>query len=236
MYSDLLTFIKGLPLQEGADPVLPKSFQSLLPIDALQSIFSGINDSVRIATAIITLILALLACFLGYRLARFFMSLTGFMAGAYIGYKIGTQALNLQRPLTIVCAVVAGLALSVLAYRIYTAGIFILCAFLGFIAAATLLPFSGDLQFFLSVLSGFIIGALAVKYLRPVIILSSAIAGGFTASEMIVKVCTLMSLYKFTYFTSGGLTLIICVLGIAVQFLTTSDKESKKKKKKKKKE
>ena len=158
------------------------------------------------------------------------------MAGAYIGYKIGTQALNLQRPLTIVCAVVAGLALSVLAYRIYTAGIFILCAFLGFIAAATLLPFSGDLQFFLSVLSGFIIGALAVKYLRPVIILSSAIAGGFTASEMIVKVCTLMSLYKFTYFTSGGLTLIICVLGIAAQFLTTSDKESKKKKKKKKKE
>ena len=119
-----------------------------------------------------------------------------------------------------------------LAYWIYRAGIFILCFALAFMAAASLLPFTGDIQFFLSTLTGFIIGSLALKYIRPVIIVTSAIVCGFSAAGLLVKVSELLGIYTFSHISMAGLTVIVCVLGMAVQFLTTSDPARKPKKRK----
>ena len=100
-------------------------------------------------------------------------------------------------------------------------------------AAAALLPFTGDLQFFLSVLIGFIVGSLAVKFIRPVIIFSSAIVGGCISAGLIANICSYMNVYTFSKFTSGAMTLVICILGIMIQLLTTSDEDEEKRKMKK---
>lgn len=234
MISDFLTFLKNLPFPSpGSGSILPDSFREQIPLDSIFSFFSDMNNSVKIAGAGVTLILALIACFLGYKLAKLFMSITGFLAGCIIGLTVGYKVLKLGTPLTALCTLAGGILLSLLAYRIYVAGIFILCFILAFIAAAALLPLNGDIQFFLSTLIGFIIGSLAVKFIRPVIIFSSALTGGWIASGLIVTLCEQMNIYTFTHFTSGGLTLILCLLGILVQFFTTSDEDEVKRRKKK---
>lgn len=236
MYSDFITFFKSLPFHAaGAKDILPESIRDLIPMDSLSSLMAEMNDSMKILGASVTLIIALLACFFGYKFAKAFMSLTGFLAGVIIGLTISWQILKLGTPLILLSTLFGGIILSVFAFRVYTAGIFILCFILAFIAAAALLPFAGDIQFFLSTLTGFVIGSLSVKYIRPVIILLSAVVGGSTAAGLITSLCEHMHVYTFSKFSSGGLTLIICLLGILIQFLTTSDKDEEKRRQKREK-
>ena len=236
MYQDFITFLKTLFTQSSnAGSILPDNLKEQIPVDSIKALSSQMDDTVKLAGAVVTLVLALLACFLGYKLARLFMSITGFTAGAVIGYLIASRVLKVGTGLTVLIVLAGGILLSLFSYRIYMAGIFILCFFLAFIAAAALLPFTGDLQFFLSTLIGFIVGFLSMKFIRPVIILLSAIVGGSIAGGLITTVCGFMNIYTFSKFSSGGLTILVCCLGILVQFLTTSDEDEEKRRKKREK-
>lgn len=234
MTQDIITFFQSLlndPM--GAESILPESMKDLIPVDSISSMTAQLSDTAKLTGTVITLVLALLACFLGYKLARVFMTITGFGAGLMIGWLIATQVLKVNGWLITLCTIAGGVLFALFSYWIYVVGIFVLCFMLAFVAAAALLPFSGDLQFFLSTLIGFLVGALAIKFIRPVIIFSSAIVGGSIASGLIASICQHMNVYTFSKFTAGGMTLIICILGIIVQLLTTSDADEEKRKMKK---
>lgn len=232
MISDMMTFLQTLPQSINASSVLPDSFDlSGLPVDSAINMLAQIDDSVKLIGAAISLIIALLGCFFGYKLCKVFMSITGFIVGAIVGGIVAFYFLNLTGALAVLCIVLGGILIAVLAYRIYMAGIFILCFGLSFMAAASVLPFSGDIQFFLATLVGFIIGSLALKYIRPVIILTSALVCGSSAGGLLITVCEAMGIYTFSHIGSALLTVIICILGITVQFLTTTDPVNKQKKK-----
>lgn len=234
MSQDIITFLKSLmenPM--GSESILPESLKEMIPIETISSFGSQLSDTAKITATIVTLILALLACFLGYKLARLFMTITGFGAGLFIGFFVGTQILKLNGLLVTVCTIAGGILMALFSYWVYVAGIFILCFMLAFVAAAALLPFTGDLQFFLSTLIGFLVGSLAIKFIRPVIVFASAIVGGSIASGLIANICGYMNVYSFSKFTAGAMTLIICILGIIVQLLTTSDADEEKRKMKK---
>ena len=95
---------------------------------------------------------------------------------------------------------------------------------LAFSAAGTLFPVEGDVQFFANVITGLIVGVLAVKYMRPVIILTSAIVCGTSAAGLLPGVTEYMGITTLSSLnSSAALTLALCVLGIAVQFLTTKE-------------
>lgn len=239
MYSDFINFFHTLPLQ-GMDSgsILPESFREHIPVDSFMSFFTDLNSSVKVLGGAVTLVLALLVCFFGYKFAKIFMSITGFLAGAVIGLTVSIQILDAGGILTVIVTLLGGIILSLLAYRIYVAGIFILCFMLAFFAAAALLPFSGDIQFFLATLTGFIIGSLSIKFIRPVIIIMSALSGGTVAAGLTSTILEFMNVHTFSSLSSGAITIIICGLGILVQFLTTSDPDqaSRKRKKEKKKE
>ena len=178
MYQDFMTFIHSiLSHSSEAESLLPDSFREHIPIDSFMNFFSELNSSVKLLGAVITLILALLLCFFGYKFARIFMSITGFLAGAVIGLTVSYKFFDLTGPLVILCTLAAGIIIALLSFHIYMAGLFILCFILAFMAAASLLPFTGDIQFFLATLTGFIIGSLSLKFIRPVMILSSALVG-----------------------------------------------------------
>ena len=96
-------------------------------------------------------------------------------------------------------------------------------------AAGTLFSFEGDIPFFINIIAGLIVGVLAVKYMRPVIILTSAIVCGSSAAGLLPGVAEYMGITKFSSTNSSAtLTLALCILGIAVQFLTTKDPVPKK--------
>ena len=231
MFSDLITFFQTLSTQ--TESLLPDSFQgTAIPVDTVSNFLTGLDDSVKILGAAISLVLALLGCFFGFKFSKMFMSLTGFLVGCVLGYLAAVKLIHTEGTLTFLCIAVGGILFAMLAYWIYRAGIFILCFALAFMAAASLLPFTGDIQFFLSTLTGFIIGSLALKYIRPVIIVTSAIVCGSSAVGLLVKVSELLGIYTFSHISMAGLTVIVCVLGMAVQFLTTSDPARKPKKRK----
>ena len=229
MLSVLLTFITELPAQlsQGGD-ILPESFdRGSTYLSAVGNYIDTLDSTYKIIGVSVSLIIALLGCFFGFKLSKLFMSLTGFFTGATIGGIVGAKFLNLSGALIVLAVIVCGILLAFFAYRIYQAGIFILCFGLAFMAGASFLPVTGDIQFFLSVLIGFCIGTLALKFIRPVIICTSAIVCGFSAAGLLITVCEYMDIYSFSI-PQTLLAIIISVLGIAVQFLTTTDKTNKK--------
>lgn len=222
MFSDFITFITELPAQiMHTGTFLPDSFENgAAQLQTISSYIDGIDTSYKIIGTTVSLIIALLGCFFGFKLSKLFMSLTGLLVGAIAGGAIATAFLDGSGSTIAVCALVGAILLSVLAYRIYQAGIFVLCFGLSFMAAASILPFTGDIQFFLSVVIGFIVGSLALKFIRPVIIITSAVVCGSSAAGCLVALGQMMNM---DYLSSYPLLLMagLIVLGILVQFFTT---------------
>ena len=224
MLSDLLTFLETLPEQslQTGEKFLPDSFD--VYVARLQVLTDRFDDTQKMIGAVVSLVLALLVGFFGYKFSRIFMSISGFIAGALLGYGAATQIFHLTGPALIAVVVVAGIIIGAMSSWLYLAGIFILCFFLAFMAAAALLPFSGDIQFFLCALIGLIIAALAMKFMRPVIIVITSLVGGICASSLMIKVGGFLS---FAFFDALPSKMVLAaglfVLGLLVQFLTTKD-------------
>jgi len=222
MFQDLLTFLETLPEQSlhTGEKFLPDSFD--IYIERVQTYINQFDDTYKMIGAVVSLVLALLVCFFGYKFSRIFMSITGFIAGALLGYGAATQIFNLTGPALIAVVVVAGIIIGAMASWIYLAGIFILCFVLAFTAAATLLPFSGDIQFFLCALIGLIIAALAMKFMRPVIIVITSLVGGIAASSLILEVDKYLTFGFMNALPSKMVIAATCfILGLLVQFITT---------------
>ena len=230
MLSDLLTFLETLPEQslQTGEQFLPDSFD--IYVQRFQALMGRFDDTYKMIGAIVSLVFALLICFFGYKFSRIFMSITGFIAGALLGYGAATQIFNLTGIPLIAVVVVAGIIIAAMASWIYLAGIFILCFFLAFIASSTIIRLTGDFAFFLYTLISLAVGCLALKYIRPVIIFLSSIVGGAASAGFIVA---LGSYLHFSIFESMPpkiiLAVVLSLLGILVQMLTTKDPGKKKK-------
>lgn len=216
---DYSSMISTLPLDSGSSDSLSNFINN-----GLVGLVTEADTTYKIAGSVIALILALIGCFFGYKLSRLFMGITGFIAGAIIGQIVASQILHVEGFASVLCIILCGAFIASLAFWIYRIGIFILCFALAFSAAGTLFPFEGDVQFFANVITGLIVGVLAVKYMRPVIILTSAIVCGTSAAGLLPGVTEYMGITTLSSLnSSAALTLALCVLGIAVQFLTTKE-------------
>lgn len=216
---DYSSMISTLPLDSGSSDSLSNFINN-----GLVGLVTEADTTYKIAGSVIALILALIGCFFGYKLSRLFMGITGFIAGAIIGQIVASQILHVEGFASVLCIILCGAVIASLAFWIYRIGIFILCFALAFSAAGTLFPFEGDVQFFANVITGLIVGVLAVKYMRPVIILTSAIVCGTSAAGLLPGVTKYMGITTLSSLnSSAALTLALCVLGIAVQFLTTKE-------------
>lgn len=234
MISDILTFFKELPSTAfGSVDIIPDSIEkSILPIAQLFEFIKNLDTGVKIGIAVVTLILALIGCFFGFKLSKFFMSLTGFIFGAVAGFMLGSGAFELSIKYCILCAAAGAILMAFAAFWIYKIGIFILCFVFAFYAAATFIPLTGDMQFFVSTVIGLLVGAIALWFIRPVIIITSAAVCGVYASGVIANICnyTGYTLPVESLYIGAGLA----VAGLVVQFLTTRDEASEKRKRRKK--
>ncbi len=190
-----------------------------------------ISSTYSLAISVIILAFAILGCFCGYRLARLFMALTGFIAGIVAGALFAVNFLDATNGMILLCGLVGGILVSLFSYSIYKAGIFILCFFFAFVAAANLLPLTGDIAFFGCTIIGFIVGTVALKFVRPVIIFTSAGVCSYSAAKSIMVIGPLTHIDFLQQANSMYIIFAaLFVLGILVQFLTSKAPEKKVKK------
>ncbi len=184
----------------------------------ISEIMSGLTEVLAVGS----LILGILQCFFGFRLLRFWISVTGFLLGLYLGRTISSDFISEPQYAPWLIGAVCGFLLCFFAYRIYLSGVFIFC---GILAASVIrmIPFPEGhpwkVVLYILMAAGFVLaGVLAVKFSRPAVIFITAGAGAVVSVHALALMKTNISgnpdLQK----------LVIAVLfaaGAAVQFLTS---------------
>ena len=163
-----------------------------------------------------------LNCFFGYKLLKVWMDVCGFIIGATGGFLIAARFLT-ERNIVFGITAAAGIVGSVLAYQIYLVGVFFLgwmMSVAAVIAFVRSLPI-GDKEKLVviaaGVLLGLIVGVLIVKFARPSIILVTGISGGISTAT---AAFSLLKLEQPVLVVTGA-GILLAIVGIMVQFLTT---------------
>lgn len=188
------------------------------------------NPSVMVTylSPILGLMLEVALCFAGYRLQRIGIALIGFLLGAGIGISIAGGQEELAW-LAIVLALVGGIVFSLLAYRMYLAGIFLLSGILAFTIAQALLlllHLPGWANIAGGVVIGILVGILAVKFTRPVLIFTTALQGSF---GVVRHGLTLLGENPdqpggWMLYAAIAVAVVLAVLGVYVQWRTSPEK------------
>ncbi|MEE1113683.1 MAG: hypothetical protein UHN88_01250 [Eubacterium sp.] len=179
-----------------------------------------------IKAIVINLVIAILQCFFGYKLLRFWTALVGFLIGFLLGFLItGAVAPSLSAYIPVLVGAAAGFVLSILAYKIYLAGVLVYCGIIAVSAVYSINFPEGQLMHFLKIvlmiLAFLLAGVLAVKFARPCIIVISAVSGAGAAVGALITLSAKVS-------SDMNLQLVIfaamAILGMVIQFLTTRKK------------
>ena len=183
-----------------------------------QRLQQPMTNEIMIILAVI-LVFGLLNCFLGYRMLRFWVMLAGFGAGALAAlYVAGRLFPGTDHVLQLGAAVAGGILVALIALLIYKAGLFVLGAGLGISISIYLVHPTSSALFFLCILIGVVLGSLAVRFSREVLIIGTSIAGGaFTGFAG----AHLLGLQEIPY--SLLIALGAAALGMLIQFLTNRD-------------
>lgn len=182
---------------------------------------SGLTSTTNIIIFIISVIFALATCFFGYKLLKLWSVLIGFVIGLALGGSLANYFSGGRIWITIVVAVIVALILGVLAFFLYRVGVFILVGIETFAVAANILTSiwttgKPGVIYIISAIIGIIIGLLAMKFIKPFVIIITGLSGGASVASALIR---------FIVISNNLIILIvflaIAVAGMAVQFATT---------------
>lgn len=162
-------------------------------------------------TSIIAIIIAIITCFFGYRLNKTLIAIIGLLIGFNIGIIFLPAVITNQTLVYILSAIIA-LVIGLISYKLYLAGIFLLCASSAYILSENL-NLADNIQIIVGLIVGVIAGILGIKFTRPLIIISTSFCG---SSIIINKLLPILNIQNNTI--SIIITLIIAILGIIYQF------------------
>lgn len=167
-------------------------------------------------------LLALANCFFGYRLQKLWIALGCFAVGATLGGGLGTLFFKENPMAWAAAALVLGLVLAVLSFRLYLSGVFLLCFALGCIITLPFAKFYGGWGVLVCVAAGVVLGILGTKFVRPVLIVATALGGGVSAAralgQMLASVWPNLAGAQAVPLVAG---LVLAVVGIMYQFKHT---------------
>lgn len=162
----------------------------------------------------------LLNSILGYRLLRFWVMLFGFGVGATAGF-MAADRLGVDRHMVYFAATLGlGILVAVVAFLIYRAGIFLLGGGIAAVVSIYLIHPTTSASFFLCILIGVVIGSLALRFEKEVIIVVTSLLGGTLAGFCLAK---LLRLPEFPAGAAAGIA--VAVLGMLIQFLINRTEE-----------
>ncbi len=167
----------------------------------------------------ISLIIGAVECFAGFKIMKAMMTIWGFFIGAILGVIVGVVVESTV--LGVISLIIFGIILSILSYRFYLAGIFILTAFLSAIALYIMSE-----NIFIALFPAVGIGILAMYFVKPVVIITTAISGAGII---------LSSAYLMMNLGLNGIPIVTVILwiplalaGAGVQYITTQKTKSSK--------
>ena len=132
------------------------------------------------------LIVTLLNGLFGYRLRKLWISVWG----ALIGFGLGTLVSGWAAEESWIIWT-AGIAVALLgalvAYRLYLAGIFLVCALAALSTVLLLWGWNIWWKIVAAVLAGILVGILGVKFVKPMVILSTSISAATAVSHMVLE-------------------------------------------------
>lgn len=184
-------------------------------------------DLLRQVGLMFGLLFGALNCFMGYRLVRLWTAVGGFVLGAGTGFLLGSRFLEVSWGIWLV-TLAAGIIAGTLAYQIYLVGVFLLGWLLTFSVTVSLVrPMEiGDKEKLAlmagGALLGLVVGVLIVAFSRPIIILTTGISGAGSVAS------ALGGILGWNAAVVTGLTALLAVAGIAVQFFYGSGEKKKR--------
>lgn len=160
---------------------------------------------------IITIVIALATCFFGYKLNKTLIAIFGLIIGFKLGITYLPSMLSDQTLIYIISAIIA-VAVGIISYKLYLVGVFLLCALATFILCENL-NLQENIQFIISIIAGLIAGILGVKFTRPLMIISTALAGSAAFIENILLLFNIKN-----DIISIILFIFVAILGMCYQF------------------
>lgn len=164
----------------------------------------------------VLLVFGVINCILGYRLLRFWMMLCGFIIGAGVGFGVAYSSGVTEKYMYAAIMVGIGILLAVIAFVSYKIGIFILGAGIGIGLGIYIFHPTSSLVFFFCLL----LGVLAMRQAREVLIVGTSLLGGAMAG---VSTAKLGGLSDFPY--GLGMSAGFAILGMLIQFATNRRKK-----------
>ena len=129
----------------------------------------------------------LLTCFLGYRLLKVTLGITGFIIGMAGGWALGMSLAPDSNVIALICALVAGVIGAGLCVWLFFLGIFLLGASAGAIAGAALFSVAASqTQPILLFLLAILFGLFALVLQKFMIIVSTAFGGSYLVTAGIL--------------------------------------------------
>lgn len=181
-------------------------------------------SEIQISTAGVTLVIGLLNCFLGYRLLKVWLSLTGFTIGALAGYTLISRYTG-SSAVQIAALVLAGLLLGMAAFHIYRLGAFLLCTQAAVVSFSILLQPKDSLKFMICLGAAAAVGLLGAAFVKPMVVFHTALSGGFAAAVSAAGL-----LHKEADAKVMLLGAALAVAGIVVQAVSTRKDSPEKEK------
>ena len=167
----------------------------------------------------VVLVFGLMNCILGYRLLRFWMMLFGFFMGAGFGVFMALQLGASDKMIYAAAGVGTGVVLAIISFAVYKAGIYIMGAGIGLSLTIYIIHPTTSFSFFICLLTGVVLGFLAMRYEREVIIVGTSILGGVLSGFSIAKLAK-MDAIPFGIIFSIGCALV----GMLIQFAINRSK------------
>ncbi len=169
---------------------------------------------------------SLLQCAFGYRLLKFWMGAIGFLIGFFLGFGISFLFVHENAYIPAAIGLISGIFCSWLVFRVYLAGVFVVCGILAFSAVWTIpVPKNSFWQIVLLIVSVFAfvtVGRTAVRLSKPFIIALTSITGAANAVHGLKAPLPVLAENPVG---AWGAVAAIAAAGMAVQFLITAKKE-----------
>ena len=173
------------------------------------------------ATAGVTLVIAVLNCFLGYRLLKAWIALAGFYMGVLLFYALATCYTE-NTMIQIGAVLGGGLLLGMASFYIYRLGVFLLCTNVGTVVMSIALQPKDSLRFMLCLGIGILIGLLGMAFVKPMVIINTALGGGFSAAAAAAALLEKDADMKILIFGA-----ILTSAGVVIQAISSKDQDKK---------
>ena len=163
---------------------------------------------------IISVLIGAAYCFLGFKLNKIIIALSGFV----IGYYICTLLPIDNQFVSIFISLIVGVLCGLCAFKFYLVSVFIVCFAIVYILCDVSLESTKPI---IGIVLGLICGIIGIKYTRPIMIFTTSIYGGHLISQTILDYVN----YNTPVLLILG-TLILAFFGYGFQNETTKDLEN----------